>query len=39
MTYHFKISTCCGTPTEYDEIGICPDCGEHCDFIKEDEIE
>jgi len=26
-------------PTEYDELGICPDCKEHCDFIEEDEIE
>ena len=34
-----KISTCCGAETEYDEIGICPECLEHCDFEDEDEIE
>ena len=34
-----KISTCCGCETEYDEIGICPECLEHCDFEDEDEEE
>ena len=34
-----KISTCCGAETEYDEIGICPECLEHCDFEDEDEDE
>lgn len=33
------ISTCCGAYTDMDEIGICPDCLEHCDFEEEDEEE
>ena len=32
-------STCCGAETEMTEIGICPDCLEHCDFEDEDEEE
>ena len=32
-------STCCGAHTNFDEIGICPDCLEHCDFEEEDEDE
>ena len=32
-------STCCGAYTDMDEIGICPDCLEHCDFEDEDEEE
>ena len=31
-------STCCGAHTNFDEIGICPDCLEHCDFEEEDEV-
>jgi hypothetical protein len=27
-----KLSTCCGAETEYQEIGICPECLEHCEF-------
>ena len=34
-----KLSTCCGAETEMDEIGICPDCLEHCDFEDEDELQ
>jgi hypothetical protein len=30
-------STCCGAHTNFDEIGICPDCLEHCDWENEDE--
>ena len=30
-------STCCGAHTDFDEIGICPDCLEHCDWEDEDE--
>lgn len=26
-----KLSTCCGAETD-NEIGICPDCLEHCDY-------
>jgi hypothetical protein len=25
-------STCCGAHTNFTEIGICPDCMEHCDW-------
>jgi hypothetical protein len=33
-----KFSECCGAYSEYaDEIDICPDCKEHCEFISEDE--
>jgi hypothetical protein len=32
-------STCCGAYTDMEEIGICPDCLEHCDFDHEDEDE
>lgn len=32
-------STCCGAYTDMDEIGICPDCLEHCDWEEEDEEE
>jgi hypothetical protein len=31
------ISTCCGAETDMDEIGICPECLEHCDWEEEDE--
>lgn len=30
-------STCCGAETDMTEIGICPECLEHCDFEDEDE--
>ena len=30
-------STCCGAHTDFEEIGICPDCLEHCDWEDEDE--
>jgi hypothetical protein len=33
------ISTCCGAETDMDEIGICPECMEHCDWEEEDEDE
>ena len=32
-------STCCGAHTNFDEIGICPDCLEHCDFEDDDDEE
>lgn len=32
-------STCCGAETDMEEIGICPECLEHCDFEEEDEEE
>ena len=33
------ISTCCGAETDMTEIGICPECLEHCDWEDEDELE
>ncbi len=30
-------STCCGAHTTMEEIDICPDCLEHCDWEDEDE--
>ena len=33
------ISTCCGAETDMDEIGICPECMEHCDWEDEEEDE
>ena len=30
-------STCCGAETDMTEIGICPECMEHCDWEDEDE--
>ena len=35
MTY----STCCGAGTTMPEIGICPDCLEHCDWEHDDKDE
>jgi hypothetical protein len=32
-------STCCGAETDMEEIGICPECMEHCDFEDEEEDE
>ena len=36
-----RLSTCCGAETDMTEIGICPDCLEHCDWedLDEDELE
>jgi hypothetical protein len=33
------ISTCCGAETDMEEIGICPECMEHCDFEDDEEDE
>jgi len=33
------ISTCCGAETDMDEIGICPECLEHCDWEDDEELE
>jgi len=33
------ISTCCGAETDMEEIGICPECLEHCDFEEDEEEE
>ena len=32
-------STCCGAHTNFEEIDICPDCLEHCDWEDEEEDE
>jgi len=32
-------STCCGAETDMEEIGICPECLEHCDFEDDEEEE
>ena len=34
-----KVSNCCGAylnSNVCEDIGICPECGEHCDFVEED---
>ena len=33
------ISTCCGCETDMTEVGICPECLEHCDFEEDEEEE
>jgi hypothetical protein len=30
-------SDCCGAETTETEMGICPDCLEHCEFTYEDD--
>jgi hypothetical protein len=33
-------SDCCGAYSEYaDEIDLCPDCMEHCEFISDEDEE
>ena len=32
-------STCCGAHTTMEEIDICPDCLEHCDWEDEEDEE
>ena len=32
-----RYSTCCGAETDMEEVGICPECLEHCDW--EEDIE
>ena len=33
-----KISDCCGAYSDYaDDIDLCPECYEHCEFVDEDE--
>jgi hypothetical protein len=34
----YKTSNCCGAYSEYaDDIDLCPECWEHCEFEDEDE--
>ena len=32
-----RYSTCCGAQTDMEEVGICPECLEHCDFEEDEE--
>ncbi len=32
-------STCCNAETNETEIGLCPECLEHCDFVDYEEEE
>ena len=38
-----KVSDCCGAypvsngDNDTIDIGICPDCGDHCEYVEEDE--
>ena len=40
-----KVSDCCGAPPrsngdcDTSDYGICPDCGEHCEYVEEEETE
>ena len=35
-----KYSSCCGAEAgDFEDVGICPDCKEHCEFIEDDEDE
>jgi hypothetical protein len=34
---NMPFSTCCGAETDMEEIGICPECLEHCDFEEDEE--
>jgi hypothetical protein len=36
---NMPFSTCCGAETDMTEIGICPECLEHCDFEEDEEEE
>ena len=31
-----ETSDCCGASCELPELGICPECGEHCEFTSGD---
>lgn len=40
-----KVSNCCGVPAysngdaDTEDMGICPDCKEHCEYVEEGEGE
>lgn len=40
-----KVTDCCGVPaysngdSDTEDIGICPQCGEHCEYIDDEEGE
>jgi hypothetical protein len=40
------VSSCCGSPNvtidfdtgvDYEDLGLCPDCKEHCEFVEEED--
>jgi hypothetical protein len=34
------LSECCGAHSEYaEELDLCPECMEHCDFVDDEEEE
>ena len=35
IEYYEPSSDCCGAETTEIEMGICPECLEHCDFTSE----
>ena len=35
----YPASVCCGVSSKYPELGICPECGEHTDFLTDAEYE
>ena len=35
--YRLPYSDCCGIETSHTEIGICPECLEHCEFTHEED--
>lgn len=38
-----KVSDCCGAPPrsngdcDTSDYGICPDCGDHCEYIEDED--
>ena len=36
-----KVSECCGAEPilDSDDLGICPECKEHCEYVKNEEDE
>ena len=35
-----KYSSCCGAEAgEYEDVGICPDCKEHCSWMTDKDYE
>ena len=31
-----EVSDCCGATCELPELGICPECKEHCEFTTDE---
>lgn len=40
-----KVTDCCGSPAysngdcDTEDFGICPECGEHCEYVDDGEDE